>query len=187
MSSSLFVPGPAEIAVAFPGGGSGSLQYLGVTVNGAKSRLILHTGNVQNDVAGVDGMPYDMRISGQNIITTMQINQYDPVVMNEVRQRFYGGIQGSIGANQIGSLLLTEGLTMQLMIRSRYAIDKAQFSGFPQGLNVLFAICNGEIGQDYSTKEQTVDLTFFGMMSMSNETLTGVGWNTNVTGFPEPT
>jgi hypothetical protein len=184
-ATSLFTPGPAEIAVRI----AGTYEYLGTTVNGARSRAILHTGNVQGDPAGVDGMPLDMRMSGRGIVVTMQINKYDPSVMNAMEARFLGGFTGSVGVNEVGSLALTEGLTFELLVRSRYSF-KTQFLAFNNGIHLLWAICNGELGRDYSTKEQVVDLTFFGFVNLilpPSDPRYGTCYDFDMTGFPEPT
>ena len=130
-ATGLYTPGPAEIAVAFPSsaGIAGTWSYLGTTVSGARSQKILYGGNVQGDPAGVDGMPLDYRLSGRGIVTVIQVNKFDPVVMALVEGRFFGGAPGAVGTNEIGSLAMTEGLTGAFMIRSNYAATHSAFAG----------------------------------------------------------
>jgi hypothetical protein len=192
-STGLFTPGPAEIAVAIPSLPdmltlNDTFSYLGTTVNGARSRKILYGGNVQGDPAGVDGQPLDFRLSGRGIVTVVQVNKFDPTVMGYVENRFYTGAPGSVGPNEIGSLALTEGVTIAVMIRSRYATSgHTQFVGYTAGLRILFAIVTGEVGEDRGTKEQVYDLTFTGFTNLClppNNTLYGKCWDNTIANFP---
>jgi hypothetical protein len=179
--STLFPPGPAHIAIGPSSGGS--MIYVGLTENGVRATEILHEGPVYADYAGLHGMPADMQFSGKTLVAVARLIKINPNALIYLRSRYYTGSKGFLVAGELGTLMLAEGASFQVMILSPYQ-GKSVFSGFPAGLRIAYAYIKGDLTSTYSTNPQTMDMTFFGMMNMNSVLNTGLCWDENITGFP---
>ncbi len=191
MATTLFVPGPAEIAVGLGGGatfgGAGGMLYLGLTEGPAEVQQVLHSGNVNADYAGAHGMPADMLLDGVTMLVTCQMKKVDPVVLNLVRAHFLGGPLG--GGILPGTLILAEQLAFTVMIRSQYVGIVPQFSAFNPGLRLRYAVASGQQRWSMGTNTQVNYISFLGLTLPNTLTvpMTYTCWDTNLGGFPPTT
>jgi hypothetical protein len=182
------VPGPAEIATGTEPT-TGNMQFLGFSERGIRVREILYTGNIQSDYAGHDGMPAEVRLSGKGLILSTQLVRFDPGVMANVKARYFGGTEGAVGPNEIGSLLFTEGLSFQTMVRSRYAITHPVFfqQGQRPGLRAPVCLATGELDWDLTTNAQVFNLTIAAFCVIDVISLAGTLYDFDMTNFPAVT
>lgn len=183
MPSTLFPPGPAHIAIGPSTGGS--MTYLGTTQSGVQAREILFEGPIQTDYGGLHGMPADVLVSGKNIVAVARGIRMNPAGLALVRGRYYTGSNGYLLPLEMSTLLLAENATFQVMILSQYQGKGGLYSAFPPGLRLAYAYVKGELGSSYSTNEQLIDMTFYGLMKMIIDgSANNVCWDNNMTGFP---
>lgn len=184
MSTHFYVPGPADLGTGT--GSSKAMQFLGYTRDGVHVREDLLTRAVIADYAGPQ-MPADVMIIGKILTFTCELVKFDPAVMTLLMARYSGGTAGLILANEIGTLMVAEGRTIPVMVRSRYQAAKSQFSGNLPGIRMPNGFLDQSHEYNLATIEQSHRLTFTQITTIDSGTLSGTVWDTDMSTFPSPT
>lgn len=182
-ATGIFVPGPAQIATGT--GSAGAAEFLGYAKEGVRIRETAFKRPVRADFAGTQ-MPADMALEGKIAMIEVPILKYDPAVLSHLSGRMLGGAGGVVQANEIGTLVLTEGKSFQLWIKSPYQ-SKSAFSNYAAGYRFPCAILPDDMSWNISTEEQVIRMTFIGLVSMNTSTLSGTLYDNDMTGFPSLT
>lgn len=180
MSTHLFVPGPALLAI---GPSNGTLSFLGYSVNGVQVQEEMLDVPAMADYAG-PRQPADIMIAGKTLTAQLAITDYDPIVLHMALARYSSGTLGGIGPNEIGLLLFSEGATFRLCIRSHRQPLVPLYANYLQGINIPYCFARGPWQYPISTAPQVVPLTFFAWTVPNKVDLSGLLWNEDMTGFP---
>ena len=181
MSTSFNVTGPALIGAGT--GVAGAQQYLGTTRGGVRVREVARFKPVFTDFGG-DQTPSDMAAMGKMVFISMELNHYDPAVLAKVQARMIGATAGTITANEIGTLLLTESTSFVLMVKAPYQTAKSAYSAYPPGIRVLNAYLADDFEYNMSTENQVHRLLFVGLPNFTPSALSATLWDNTLTGFP---
>lgn len=184
MPTSLYVPGPAQVALGTSGG---TVAYLGYSERGVEIDERFLTMDVHADYGG-PMMPVDKMHAGKILLVSMQLIRFDPLVFNQVLARTATGTMGQLGPNEIGTLLWTEGQTFHLMIRSarQAALSAGIYANMLPGVNVPKCVPIESISMPISTAPQVLPLVFWATADMVPATQAGSLWDHDMTGFPTP-
>ncbi len=115
MTKQYEVKGAVTLSVATPA--AGSLEELGLTVNGVDITEEVFTGRVDVDTfGGEEGPPGDMQYFGEVHVIQFTLSKFDAAVYNKIRAGLAGGAAGTPGT--AGTLFMQQGKTWRLLLNS---------------------------------------------------------------------
>lgn len=180
MASQPWVPGPAHIAVGT--GTLNALEYLGkADENGADFSPAGSFDPVHTSVSG-GRTPEDMQWMGENAIVRFTLSVWQASVFEKVKARRMGGTAGAGAANEIGALMVYEGLAFPLLVRSPYQV-KTPYAGMQPGYRLFHAILMDAIQIPLSVKVQRPRLSFYCIPDWASNGSYAL-YDHDMTGFP---
>jgi hypothetical protein len=115
MPNSIQVDGLATIKIASPAGGT--LEELGLTINGVEITEQIFTEEVKGDENGGDaGPPIDVQYLGEMHVIRITMTKYDETVLNKIRAGLAGGTAGTVGTS--GTLYMQGTSAFRLLIHT---------------------------------------------------------------------
>lgn len=115
MAKQYNVTGAVTISVAAPAGGT--LEELGLSINGVEITEEVFTGRVDVDTfGGEEGPPGDMQYFGEIHVIQCTLSKYDSAVYDKVRAGLAGGTAGTPGTS--GTLYMQQSKTWRLLLVS---------------------------------------------------------------------
>lgn len=180
MPTSLYVPGPAAIALGTSGG---TMSFLGWSRDGVTPREEIMYVPAMTDYAG-PMLPADHMFAGKAMTVTMALTDYDPIVFQNVFRRFASGTLGAIAPNEIGTLIYSEGQSFQLMIKAMRQPLVTRYANYVPGFRLPSCWINGTIEFPIATNPQVIPISFYAWNNITKATMSGTVWDMNMTGFP---
>jgi hypothetical protein len=127
MATKIYVTGPALIYVGT--GTSGAYNFLGFSEQEFPIVLSGEWDEVMADLSG-PRLPLDIQFMGEQAYMSFTLTKYSQAVLNGIRTRIPNGTIGQIATNQLGSLMISEGLAFKTCIVQPYQ-SKTAFSDLP--------------------------------------------------------
>lgn len=182
MSTRPYVPGPCQIHVDTTGNG---LEFLGWSVGDVEPRLQAGHEDVITDFSGQ--APDDVQYFPQTAITSFTLVRFDAAVLNKVLAWINLGTAGSVGAYDVGTLLMAESKFFRVLYYAPYASAKAAvFPNMIGALNFPASYPIGEIAYPMSVRAQRIRIMLRHLIQWDHVVGNGVLYNSSTVGLPSP-
>lgn len=178
--SQFYVPGPSIIQVST--GTSGALQFVGFNEQRTRISVGAKFKDVFTDYAG-EMLPADCSFQGIDAYIMMDLSQFNEAIVSKIAARLNGTgvVEGAIGANAIGTMMLQEGFYYRVLIQSAYA-GKTGYSTMIPAYNFLTCIPVDNYDVSLNATPKVPRLVFRAITKISPTNLTGTLYNNDVTG-----
>ena len=178
-----YVPGPAQVFVGV--GAADALVFLGYSENGVEVNSDAAFRPVYSDFGGPD-KPVDSQYMGEDATITMTLNKYNEAILKTCMQRAVasGNVAGSIGANQLGSLMVAQSYSFQLVVYSPYSGLSYQSATIRPCYDFGAAWLTGNVVDPISTLLKAPRIVFYAIPVWNSTALTAVLYSNTTPSLP---
>jgi len=174
--SKFYIPGPAPIFIGVGISPSITGYFLGYSESGVQVLLSPLTEDIAADYAGA--MPADVAMLGEEARISFTLARYSEAILNILSSFLNAKAIGSASANQLGSVYVQEGNSLQVWVESPYQV-KTDLTDMIPGFFFPAVYVTDTIDQPLSIRVKKPNVSFRAIPTFAPST-PGGGLNTYI-------